>query len=306
MFKKFWQWLKKLLRRLFTGSKSKTASQPLNAIIRTIGYRWSGKTTYLAALAHWPNANPNSPVEQIEPIGNNGRELLSGAQDILEQGDCFETTPLKNIEEVKDYQLQITLKSGFAWEEEPLVTLMVYSKDYSGEFFQDLIENPNNSIVEDYLDDCKEAEGLMLLVDGTSWRLDQQFALGIKEFFRRLDQLGEKKRRLALVLNKCEQPELWVNRHEPRKIAEARFPRLVKALQNWEEKRAVEVDYFAASAFGMLGTHVQEPNMKKVKGGREGLEECVLQNTQRWRPFGLVAPLYWLSSGRRHPDLELD
>ena len=39
------------------------------SLLRIIGDRGSGKTAYLASLAYWPNASPESPVKSINPIG---------------------------------------------------------------------------------------------------------------------------------------------------------------------------------------------------------------------------------------------
>jgi predicted signal transduction protein with EAL and GGDEF domain len=57
-----------------------------SATIRVVGDRASGKTVYMAALARWPNASVNSPVQTIIPINEDGETLAAMAQNILEQG----------------------------------------------------------------------------------------------------------------------------------------------------------------------------------------------------------------------------
>ncbi len=323
IFKKLFKGLIKkivqFLNWLFLGKskqKNPPPTAPLNPQIRTIGDRRSGKTTYIAALAYWPNAKPNSPVQTIEPIDDNAKKLIAKAQNILEQGEEFQGTNLQNIDEVEDYVLQISLKKEFtprflSSNQDPSssLTITIYCKDYSGEFFSDLINDPTRDILEEYLEDCSQADGIILLIDGTSFRRDRDFARGIEEFFRRLDQIDEtgtrKQRRVAMVFNKCEQPELWIQSDRPRQLAESRFPKVLKALENWEERGYIVVDYFAASAFGMLGSFKLEPNVKNIQRDNLGVKS-IIQKPKQWRPFGLVAPLYWLASGHRHPQLELD
>ncbi len=52
----------------------KGASEALqsNAVLRVIGDRASGKTTYMASLARWPNADPFSPVQNVTPVNEEG------------------------------------------------------------------------------------------------------------------------------------------------------------------------------------------------------------------------------------------
>ncbi len=119
-----------------------------------------------------------------------------------------------------------------------------------------------------------------------------------------LDQ-GAKKRRIALVLTKCEQPELWVNRHKPRKLATDRFHQVSTKLETWQKSGKGSVEFFASSAFGMLGTRQLEANSQKIRRDRDGVAS-VLKDSKVWRPFGLVAPIYWLYTGERHPGLDKD
>jgi hypothetical protein len=88
-----------------------------NATLRVIGDRRSGKTTYMASLAYWPNASPDSVVQTVSPIGEGGDELIAKAQNILEQGLELEGTDLENTsEDLKDCAISITLKQKFSKE----------------------------------------------------------------------------------------------------------------------------------------------------------------------------------------------
>jgi hypothetical protein len=292
-------WLKKNL---------KPGNVPLmeqNATIRVIGDRRSGKTTYMASLAYWPNADSNSVVQMVSPIGEGGDELVAKAQNILEQGLQLEATlPEQTAEDVKDYAISISLKQKFSKEN---IKLNINCKDYAGEFFADLVHQPNNPRLQNYLEDCLEGTGILLLLDGTTHRKDIEYSQGLEKFLVALDRVGldDRKRRIALVLGKCEQPELWVNRHQPKDLAIMRFAKVQRVLNNWAEMGEGEVGYFTTSAFGMLGNRYPEPNARRISRDIGGTMS-VLKDPKRWRPFGLVSPIYWLCTGQRHKQLEID
>lgn len=294
----------------------KGASEALqsNAVLRVIGDRGSGKTSYMASLARWPNADPSSPVQNVTPVNEEGEELIVQAQNILEQGLQLEASKLSDSAiDVKDYSLSIALKGQFSWRNpkasagSELVTLNISCKDYSGEFFTDLLYQAGNSQLQDYLEDCLQATGIMFLIDGTTHRKDSEYANGLDKFLMALDRtdISAEKRRVALVMTKCEQPELWIKRHEPRELATARFPQVNRKLQSWQQMGGGSIDYFTTSAFGMLGSRYPEPNSKRINRDRNGTTS-VLKDPKRWRPFGLVAPIYWLCTGDRHKELDKD
>ena len=284
------------------------------ADIRVIGDRGSGKTAYMASLAYWPNANPSSPVQSVTALGDAGGTLLSMAQNILEQGLELEPTDLSaSVDEVKDYGLSIVLKDQFSLRNPSvglrprMVRLNVNCKDYAGEFFADLIYKVGDPKLNDYLEDCISAAGILLLMDGTTHRKDREYANGLDKFLAALDRgdLDRQKRRIAFAISKCEQPQLWVSRHQPKQLIRRRFPQVQNKLENWVTIGAGEVDYFTTSAFGMLGSNYPEPNAIKLTRGRDGTTS-VLRSPQHWRPFGLVGPIYWLCTGQRHQELDRD
>ncbi|NJN61150.1 MAG: hypothetical protein HC795_06115 [Coleofasciculaceae cyanobacterium RL_1_1] len=280
------------------------------SVLRIIGDRGSGKTAYLASLAYWPNASSESPVQSITPMDEDGQELITKARDILEQGLELEPTDLDaNIDSVKDYALSITLKKHFSgWlGSEKLMQLNISCKDYAGEFFSDLLQKSGDARLEDYLDDCCLSSGLLFLIDGTSHRQDRNYALGMEKLLVELDRtdLDVKQRRIGVVLSKCEQPELWVKRHQPDRLAQARFPLLSAQLNKWSKLGGGSVAYFTASAFGILGNQYPTPNATRVRRSQAGTAS-VIKNPARWRPFGLVSPIYWLCTGKRHPELDRD
>ena len=305
---------------MFDWYKNKTTkssvSEPIDrsAEIRVIGDRASGKTAYMASLAYWPNANDSSPVQTVTPLNDDTNELVENAQNILEQGLQLGQTDLKvSAENVQDYSLSIVLKGQFSWKEpkvtlQPqLVKLNISCKDYSGEFFSDLLHKTGDSQLTNYLEDCLLATGIMFLADGTSHRKDSEYANGLDKFLMALDRtdISRIQRRIAFVMTKCEQSELWVNRHKPRELAQARFPQTFRKLQAWQQTGGGQVDYFTTSAFGVLGSKYPEPNSVRIKRDRGGTSSCI-KDPKRWRPFGLVAPIYWLCTGERHKELDKD
>ncbi|BAY80464.1 hypothetical protein NIES25_69520 (plasmid) [Nostoc linckia NIES-25] len=301
-----------MIRNWFKTNTDSSKSQESSAVLRVIGDRGSGKTAYMASLARWPNADSTSPVQTVIPVGEAGEELISKAQNILEQGLELEATDLAiSTADIKDYTLRITLKGQFSWNNlkanigSQVVNLNISSKDYAGEFFSDLLYRAGNSQLQEYLEDCSLATGIMFLVDGSSRAKDSEYANGLDKFLTSLDrtdmELG--RRRIAFVLTKCEQSELWVNRHKQAFLAEARFPQVHRKLQAWQQIGSGSVEYFTTSAFGMLGNNYPEPNVQLLSRGRDGVT-AVIKEPKRWRPFGLVAPVYWLCTGDRHKELD--
>lgn len=303
-------WLKKVKKQEENSSGGSSES----LTIRVMGDRGSGKTTYIASLARWAYVNSSSPVQAVEAFNEDGKKLVSQAQDILEQGLQLEPTPLtKNTDALRDYGLSITIKQQFSLHNanlnptNQLLKLNINCKDYSGEFFTDLLYRQGDTLLADYIKDCLQAEGILFLLDGIARSKDAEYAKGLDKFLDAWGQAdqGGKRCRIALVLTKCEQPDLWVNRHKPKELAKLRFPQVCTKLETWQKLGKGNVEYFASSAFGMLGTRQLEANVHKIRRDREGVAS-VLKDPSVWRPFGLVAPIYWLYKGERHPGLDKD
>jgi hypothetical protein len=305
-----------------TKSSSSLEFLDRNSVVRIIGDRGSGKTAYIASLAYWPNADPSSPVQTVTSGNSETQELVAKAQNILEQGLQMEGSDLNDrVADVKDYSLTIVLKGQFSFLQKvntviknvqsamkpQLVQLNISCQDYAGEFFADLLHKVGDSKLEDYLENCLLANGIMFLTDGTTHRKDSEYASGLDKFLVAIDRtdISRIQRRIAFVMTKCEQSELWVNRHNPKELAQLRFPKTFGKLQAWQQTGGGEVDYFTTSSFGVLGSKHPEPNSVRIKRDRDGTTSCI-KDPKRWRPFGLVAPIYWLCTGERHKELDKD
>jgi len=280
--------------------------------LRAIGDRASGKTTYVAALARWPNADPASTVEAVTASSEEGVSLIAQAQNILEQGLTLKPTRLDayaDVTDLKDYRLRVVLKQQFSLQIPQLAkgssfVMDLDCKDYPGEFFSELLHQADNPLLQSYLEDCLEANGILFCVDGIAYRKDTDYARGLSKFLTALESSDKvSKRRMAMVLTKCEQPDLWINRHKPRELTIARFPEVYQQLETWHKLGKGRVEYFTTSAFGVLGTHAPEPNSKQIRRDREGVVS-IIKEPKHWRPFGLIAPIYWLYTGKHHKDLE--
>jgi hypothetical protein len=283
-----------------------------NADIRVIGDRRSGKTVYMASLAHWPNAKADSPVQSVTSIGvqSASQELLKYAQDILEAGLELQGTPLNSdISEIKNYGLKILLKDQFKLSNlrSQSLELSINCKDYPGEFYSDLLKKPSDPILYDYLSDCIRATGILLLVDGTAYGKDADYARSLDAFFAAINKadLQQDKKRIAFAISKCELSQLWVRRHDPRGLANSLFPQMMGKIEVWQQRGLGVVDYFTLSSFGILGKQYPEPNTILLTRDQGGTAS-VIRDPKRWRPFGLVSPIYWLCTGQHHKLLDKD
>jgi hypothetical protein len=72
--------------------------------------------------------------------------------------------------------------------------------------------------------------------------------------------------------------------------------------QRWSQSWGCEMDYFACSSLGVIG-NPPRPNFivfhRNERGSIGGIK-----NPQEWKPFGLLAPIYWLHTGKHDPRLQ--
>jgi GTPase SAR1 family protein len=268
--------------------------------IRIVGPRSAGKTTFMAALARWPNSKSESPILSVKPFGDDAVNLINMAQDILEQGLSFAPSRLDaDANNLPLYSLLIELKPAFLINRN--IRFQISCRDYAGEVIRELRSGVSTFDLSTYLDDCANSSGLLLLLDGSSIedkQYSQAFARLQTELAERLvgRDISLRNYRIAVVFNKAELSQVWINRNQIDKFVNLRFPKTKATLQEWSRTWGCSVNYFFCSAFGMKGSPPQ-PNFKKQArddGGTYG----VIANPSVWRPFGLVAPIYWLYTGK--------
>lgn len=269
--------------------------------IRIIGDRGAGKTAYITALACLPWDDIDSPVKRVVPIGSETEDLVRKAQELLEQKLEIEPNVYgEGIERSYVFKIEFKARNPL-FSSNSNFSLDIQCKDYPGEFFSDLVERKKPNLLERYIKDCvEEATGILLLLDGTA-RKDKYYAECIKELLIQLDRLSPRNtqpRRVAVALTKCDMSELWIHRQNPREKIMARFEAVHGKLQN---TNSIIVDYFATSAYGMLGNENETSNSKIVKSDDNGTRAVIREPDSRlWRPFGIVEPIYWLYTGRRY------
>ncbi|MBR8826667.1 MAG: hypothetical protein DSM107014_01970 [Gomphosphaeria aponina SAG 52.96 = DSM 107014] len=268
--------------------------------IRIIGGRGSGKTTFMAALAYWPNSKPNSPIESVQPFDSETQILCEMARNLLENGQ-----PLPPTRQPRLYSLIITLKPGWS---NPIIKitgknlrLEVSCQDYAGELLTLLRNRLDEQIVMTYLDDCAAATGILLLVDGSSHKLDQEYSQALENMKRELDyrfssnNRNKREYRLAWVFSKAEQGGVWSHRNNIENFAGLKFPKTKKVLSQWRKDWNCQTASFFCSAFGFMGNN--RPNVKVINRGQEGVS-AVIEQARYWQPVGLIEPIYWLHTGR--------
>lgn len=265
--------------------------------IRVIGPRSSGKTTYLAALAYQPaRASRKSKDFKVQALNDDTRKLADKAENIIVEGGSLEPsiTQVRTIDDLAVYSFNIEVKKGFAKEK---FTLAV--RDYPGEIFDELEYGSSNPLHQEFLDECltKDVSGCLILL--TEWKhgTDKSYSRVLKRF---IDQMDKHERtndlRLAVVMSKCERGELWPGRLEPEiDLFDVHLPETKKVLTDAISRK--NLNFYAISTFGVLGRNDPRPN-RIEEWGTDG-KNSVLRQANRWQPYGLISPLYWLSTGKR-------
>ena len=276
-----------------------------NPDIRIIGPQASGKTAFLAALARWPNDGLDSPIQSVDPFDDGTVKLIDMAKDILEHG-----LPMAGTLYPEDpnnsmlYSILLQLKPSFTTNPIAAMTgrnlrFQVSCREYSGEFVNDLRKGGDRKL-SDYLDECAEVLGLLVLIDGTA-KQDEIYAQALTRLQAELKDrlLGTNRRlanyRVAIVFSKAEQAQVWSHRHNIHRFMSLKFPQTQATFAKWTRDWGNEANYFFCSAFGMRGAGV--PNVKVESRGVDGTF-AMIDKTKFWRPFGLVAPIYWLHTGK--------
>jgi hypothetical protein len=268
-------------------SAEQTSSQ-----IRVIGPRGSGKTTYLTGLAYWPQRQSRShkfSSFEVKAMDDNTKSLKEDAENILlERGKLAPTNP---NERPPLYNFNIKIKHFLKKSDD--ITLS--AQDYSGEIFDDLAQGSLKPEYEKFLKECfdKEVAGCLILLSDWTKEQDRHYSRGLERFIERMeDRIHDL--RLAVAMSKCERGELWSGRLDPEfDIFEQHLPRTKQTLQT--NIPAKNLHFYAISTFGVLKRNDPRPNRQDSRD-KKGF---VLREPNRWRPYNMIEPLYWLSKGKR-------
>lgn len=279
--------------------------------IKIIGPRGAGKSVLVAAIAYGLKTSGNSPINWIKAIDDKEGSLARIVEDFLKQQvELASTEYEKNLNEIPEYGAEIQIKSESMDKKSKslkteLETIKVSCQEYSGELIQELLgEAVTDRNLDVYLDDCASASKLLFLIDGTALE-DEKYAKAFKIFKNKLgDRISTENtsnHRIAIVFSKCEQSEVWIYRHKIEKFARLKFYETQEVFAEWKRQWGCEINYYFCSAFGFRGGYI--PNIKLQRKGAEGTF-AVIEKPENWKPIGLLAPLYWLETGKNNEQLK--
>jgi len=268
--------------------------------IRVIGPRGSGKTTYLAGLAYWPTEQNQAGKKSrfaIQPLNQETTKLAENAENIIMDGKSLEPTitHVRNIYDLPSYSFKIEINKRLGEPEE----LILAVRDHPGEMFDNLGNGIKDSLHSEFLEECLGGDVAGCLVLLTDWgskadrhykRVFNQFANLLEKYDRTHDL------RLAITMSKCERGEIWPGRIDPEiDLFNLHLPETYRTLcaKVPEKNRR----FFALSTFGVLDRNDPRPN-RVEQWGTDG-SSAVLRKEKKWKPFNMIEPLYWLSTGKR-------
>ncbi|MDJ1185884.1 hypothetical protein, partial [Roseofilum casamattae] len=197
--------------------------------ISIIGTRTCGKTTYLAALARFPHQD-KYPGLEVNPIGSDAEELIDMADSIIRQGQAIPGNPRE--ESRRDYEFDIKI---------PKLTesIRLLVKDSAGELFDDLPLKREQwpSDLRDFVEELCQATGWIVITDwikGADTRIYKPALQNLlKELnFKETNNKDMLRKRIAVVMSKCERGEAWTGRLDPGEdLFRLRMPATYKELQ---------------------------------------------------------------------------
>ena len=268
--------------------------------IRIIGPRGSGKTSYLAALAYWPDQQRRGKKKKgvkLQSLNDETRDLAEKAENIILEGESLEPTTVEGgIDALPFYSFGIEVKPRFQKPE--LINVAV--RDYPGEIFEELANPASaNPLHQEFVDECLEesVDGCLILLADWDKSTDKFTSRALSKFTKQMDIHNRVNNlRVAIAMSKCERGELWPGRLEPSiDLFQQHLPKTLATLE--QSISSKNLRFYAISTFGVLGRNDPRPNREDVIG--TGGTNSVLREPNQWKPYGLLEPLYWLSKGKR-------
>jgi hypothetical protein len=276
-------------------------SQLATKEIRIIGPRASGKTTYLAALLRIPDElKKQFRGLQVTPLTEYGEKLVKQATNIIEKGAKLASTDMGNEPEFH-FSINIpTSKRGSS------ISLELVAKDYSGEVFEMAAQSRYSSELEPYFNDWFNSGGLMIMM--TDWQPENDERVYAPAILKILSELGDRAKvkpilknfRIAIVMTKCERGEIWPCRTDPEEdLFRVRLPKTYALLRKHTKTTC---RFFACSTFGVMGDKPGDrdprPNRYIPSDGSSSEFNAFLRDKDAWKPYGLISPIYWLTTGK--------
>ncbi|OYQ65086.1 hypothetical protein B9G53_08835 [Pseudanabaena sp. SR411] len=285
--------------------------------ITIIGPRSSGKTTYLAGLAYFPQKsleeNKNNPKYEVR-VGDSkdALNLVRDAKNILFNGGGFKPTVLdfkEAKERPKSYDFTININHP---QKE---TISLQTTDFPGEGLEKITDK--TSEYREYLEERLTEKDSSFLILLSNWEDDNEISETIQVFKDiisfKVAQEDWQNLRFAVAMNKCERGELWPSRIEPEMdLFHQYLPNTTYELYQLIKQFGIpkeNLKFFAMSTFGVIRDDDPRPNRKdEIKIARTASDDEVrvstLKEPKLWKPYGMISPLYWLATKKRlSPDV---
>lgn len=296
---------------------AKKKKKKLGGNIVVIGPRSSGKTTYLAGLAYWSDRIDNVKLQNqgeqrfnIKALNSDAKNLKRQARNIIIEGDSFRATKvvpeglnineidekkLSSLEQLPTYSFNLKINHRFSNPES--INLVV--KDYAGELFDEHLDSLNShSLYQRIWQESLsgDIEGSLILISGWEEKNDERYSHTLEKFINLMKQNDRLDNyRVAIAISKCERGEIWPGRIEPEiDIFNQYLPRTMASLRSKVPR--TNLKFYALSTFGVLGQNKPLPNRKLLLAKREA---SALREQENWNPYNLIAPLYWLGTGKK-------
>jgi hypothetical protein len=276
--------------------------------IKIIGPRQSGKTTYLATLLYFPHQQLikyELPELEIIPTSDDARKLRNVAHDILRKGGRFAATyKQEHIQKYPTYALNIEFPET---KTSAKTKFELVTKDYPGEIFEDITDPEKEEQTNQYLDDlCQGTGWLIILTDWLPARDTKIYKPALEKLCDELYNRGRKnpelnKLRIAVVMSKCERGEIWPCRRDAEEdLFTVRLPATYEVLIQKIPHRRLK--FFACSSFGIMSDNPADfdprPNRYVPNDGSPPEYSASIRDPNKWQPFGLISPIYWLATGK--------
>jgi hypothetical protein len=269
--------------------------------ICVIGPRRSGKTTYLAALAYSYSLQKDRKKLSVKPLNDESKKLQDKAQDILCQGFSFEPTVIgnviKNVDDLPYFSFKIDIKRGFFRK---IDTIQLNVRDYPGEIFEKIAEpNLSDEIHREFIEECLVNEIVGCLVLLTAWEqgADNFYRRVMSRFIELMEQKNRLKNlRLAIAMSKSERGEIWPGRIDPETdLFNLHLPTMTSILKDSIPQKNLR--FYALSTFGVLDQKI-DPRPNRIDAEEKEGQESYLRDIAAWKPYNIIPPLYWLSTGK--------
>lgn len=267
--------------------------------IAIIGPRAAGKTTYLAALAHLSQKNIFSGLDIDILKDQNSQTLINMASNLIELKDIVGQTEVGNE---PTYGFTINIPTGKYGAKQAQIKKLSFV-DYAGEIFEKIARRPNE--VKSYIEQLLKVEAWMvMLTDFQPEKADREYQPILENLWKLIMSKEQKnptckKLRMAVVMSKCERGELWPGRLDPDEdLFKIRLPNTYKYLTQIGKIPSKRLRFFACSSFGVRGYQDPRPNRQSFENNIPSDFSAILRDDCQWQPYGLITPLYWLSTGK--------